>query len=304
MGWGGIFIERRIILKKPQNIAIGYAFLSALLYAIYTPVAKILGINLSPAYLTAYLYLGSGIGLAILYLLFRKRFERGEKSIGKSDVPDLLVLVFLNVGAGILLNWGIKLSSAVSMSLVDNFEIVATTIIAIFFSEKVSKRLWLGIFVIFIASSLLSFDANSLRISWGIILGFIATILWGLENNFTKRLSVKNPIQVVIVKGLGVGIGSYIIAILAKEKMITNGILIFGCLILGFFAFGISILLYVLSQRYIGAAKTSAYYAISPFISVVLSAVLLHEVITAQFMVAFLLMVAGIIIVVFDTLRK
>lgn len=256
------------------------------------------------AYLTAYLYLGSGIGLAILYLLFRKRFERGEKSIGKSDVPDLLVLVFLNVGAGILLNWGIKLSSAVSMSLVDNFEIVATTIIAIFFSEKVSKRLWLGIFVIFIASSLLSFDANSLRISWGIILGFIATILWGLENNFTKRLSVKNPIQVVIVKGLGVGIGSYIIAILAKEKMITNGILIFGCLILGFFAFGISILLYVLSQRYIGAAKTSAYYAISPFISVVLSAVLLHEVITAQFMVAFLLMVAGIIIVVFDTLRK
>lgn len=304
MGWGGISIERRIILKKPQNIAIGYAFLSALLYAIYTPVAKILGINLSPAYLTAYLYLGSGIGLAILYLLFRKRFERGEKSIGKSDVPDLLVLVFLNVGAGILLNWGIKLSSAVSMSLVDNFEIVATTIIAIFFSEKVSKRLWLGIFVIFIASSLLSFDANSLRISWGIILGFIATILWGLENNFTKRLSVKNPIQVVIVKGLGVGIGSYIIAILAKEKMITNGILIFGCLILGFFAFGISILLYVLSQRYIGAAKTSAYYAISPFISVVLSAVLLHEVITAQFMVAFLLMVAGIIIVVFDTLRK
>lgn len=291
-------------MKKSQNIAIGYAFLSALLYAIYTPVAKILGINLSPAYLTAYLYLGSGIGLAILYLLFRKQFERGEKSIGKSDVPDLLVLVVLNVGAGILLNWGIKLSSAVSMSLVDNFEIVATTVIAIFFGEKVSKRLWLGIVVIFISSSLLSFDANSLRISWGIILGFIATILWGLENNFTKRLSVKNPIQVVIVKGLGVGIGSYIIAILAKEKMITNGILILDCLILGFFAFGISILLYVLSQRYIGAAKTSAYYAISPFISVFLSVVLLHEVITAQFMVAFLLMVAGIIIVVCDTLRK
>lgn len=286
-----------------NSVAIVYAIISALLYAIYTPAAKILGISCPPAYLTAYLYLGSGIGLGILYLLFKKQFEHNEKSIDRSDIRDLAIVIVLNVGAGILLNIGIRLSSAVSMSLVGNFEIVATSVIALFFGEKVSRRLWSGIIVIFIASIVLSYDASSLKVSWGIIWGLLATCLWGLENNFTKKLSVKNPIQVVIVKGLGVGIGSYLVALVAGEQAVKNWSVIGWCLVLGFFAFGLSILMYVLSQRYLGAAKTSAYYAISPFISVILSLIFLHEAVTGQFMVALVLMIIGIWIVVVDTLK-
>lgn len=286
-----------------KRVAIGYAIISALLYAIYTPAAKVLGISCPPAYLTAYLYLGSGIGLGILYLLFKKQFENNEKSIDRSDIRDLAIVIVLNVGAGILLNIGIRLSSAVSMSLVGNFEIVATSVIALFFGERVSHRLWSGIIVIFIASIVLSYDASSLKISWGIVWGLLATCLWGLENNFTKKLSVKNPIQVVIVKGLGVGIGSYLVALVAREQAVKSWSVIGWCLVLGFFAFGLSILMYVLSQRYLGAAKTSAYYAISPFISVILSLLFLHEAITGQFMVALVLMIIGIWIVVVDTLK-
>lgn len=286
-----------------KRAAIGYAIILALLYAIYTPAAKVLGISCPPAYLTAYLYLGSGIGLGILYLLFKKQFENNEKSIDRSDIRDLAIVIVLNVGAGILLNIGIRLSSAVSMSLVGNFEIVATSVIALFFGERVSRRLWSGIIVIFIASIVLSYDASSLKISWGIVWGLLATCLWGLENNFTKKLSVKNPIQVVIVKGLGVGIGSYLVALVVREQAVKSWSVIGWCLVLGFFAFGLSILMYVLSQRYLGAAKTSAYYAISPFISVILSLIFLHEAITGQFMVALVLMIIGIWIVVVDTLR-
>jgi drug/metabolite transporter (DMT)-like permease len=289
----------QFILKR---LAIGYALLSALLYAVYTPAAKVLGISCPPAYLTAYLYLGSGIGLGILYLLFKRRFEQNEKSIDSADIFDLAIVIVLNVGAGILLNLGIKLSSAVSMSLVGNFEIVATSIIALFFGERISRRLWGGIVIILIASIVLSFDASHLKVSWGIVWGLLATVLWGLENNFTKKLSVKNPIQVVIVKGLGVGCGSYLVALVAGERAVTSGSVILTCLILGFFAFGLSILMYVLAQRYLGAAKTSAYYAISPFVSVILSLIFLHEAITGQFVLAFILMVVGIWIVVADTL--
>lgn len=287
-----------------KKIAIWYALISALLYAIYTPAAKALGLSVPPAYLTAYLYLGSGIGLGILYLLFKKQFQQNEKSIDRSDVKDLSLVIVLNVAAGILLNIGIKLSSAVSMSLVGNFEIVATSIIAaLFFSERVSRRLWIGIIIIFIASIVLSFDAHNLKISWGIIFGLLATVFWGLENNFTRKLSVKNPIQVVIVKGLGVGIGSYLVALIARETMVKNINVIMICLVLGFFSFGLSILLYVISQRFLGAAKTSAYYAVSPFIAVILSLVFLHEAITGQFILALILMIAGISIVVVDTLK-
>lgn len=293
-------MKEATVLKK---IAIGYAVISALLYAIYTPAAKVIGISCPPALLTAYLYLGSGIGLGILYLLFRRRFDHGEKSVGREDVKDLAMVVVLNVTAGILLNIGIDLSSAVSMSLVGNFEIVATSVIALWFGEKISHRLWAGIIVVFLASLVLSFDLKSLTISWGIIFGLLATVCWGLENNFTKKLSVKNPIQVVIVKGLGVGIGSYLVSWIIKEHQVGWQLTLW-CLVLGFFAFGLSILMYVIAQRYLGAAKTSAYYAISPFLSVIISIIFLREKITIQFIIALILMVVGIGIVVKDSLAS
>lgn len=286
-----------------KKIAIGYALISALLYSIYTPAAKVIGITCPPALLTAYLYLGSGIGLGILYLLFKRRFEQGEQSVGKEDIKDLALVVILNVGAGILLNLGINLSSAVSMSLVGNFEIVATAVIALWFGERITRQLWVGIVIVFLASLVLSFDLASLTISWGILFGLLATVLWGLENNFTKKLSVKNPIQVVIIKGFGVGVGSYLVSLLVHEHQVSWQLTVW-CLVLGFFAFGLSILMYVLSQRYLGAAKTSAYYAVSPFLSVILSILFLHEHLTGQFLIALLLMVVGIAVVVKDSLTE
>lgn len=119
-----------------------------------------------------------------MYYLFKNRFDTGEQSVSLNDLDSFVLMILLNIGAGILLNLGIKLSSAVSMSLVSNFEIVATAVIC---GEKITKKLWLGISVIVIASMVLSFNFSSLKISWGIILGLLATILWGFENNVTEN---------------------------------------------------------------------------------------------------------------------
>lgn len=106
--------------------------------------------------------------------------------------------------------------------------------------------------------------------------------------------------QVVIIKGFGVGIGSYLIALGVKETPVKSVLTIVYCLILGFFAFGLSILLYIMAQRYLGAAKTSAYYELSPFIAVILLLLILGESLSLQFIIALILMIAGIFIVVND----
>lgn len=111
-----------------------------------------------------------------------------------------------------------------------------------------------------------------------------------------KTISDRDPLQVVIVKGLGVGIGSLIVSFILRESWPAIGTIIVA-LVLRFFAYGISIVFYILSQWYIGAAKTSAYYAVSPFLAVILSFFLLGERPTTLFGVALVLIIVETVLV-------
>ena len=64
-------------------------------------------------------------------------------------------------------------------------------------------------------------------------------------------------------------------------------------LLLGFVAYGLSIYCYTYAQRTIGAARTSTYYALAPFIGAALSFLLLGEPLTPLFLVATAVMAAG-----------
>ena len=64
-------------------------------------------------------------------------------------------------------------------------------------------------------------------------------------------------------------------------------------LLLGFVAYGLSIVFYIYAQRELGAAKTSAYYAIAPFIGVALSLVIFTEIPSLYFLIALVIMIAG-----------
>jgi drug/metabolite transporter (DMT)-like permease len=133
---------------------------------------------------------------------------------------------------------------------------------------------------------------SSFSFSFGSIFVLSASVCWGLENNCTSKLSVKDPLQVVIIKGFGSGIGSLIIALALGEKA-NNIFYTIAALMLGFFAYGLSIFFYIYAQRYLGAAKTSAYYAISPFIGAGLSLIIFREIPTASFIVALSIMIIG-----------
>lgn len=120
----------------------------------------------------------------------------------------------------------------------------------------------------------------------------IACICWGFENNCTRMLSSKNPMQIVVIKGVFSGLGSLIIALCIGEA-VPDVLGILGALLLGFVAYGLSIVFYIYAQRELGAAKTSAYYAVAPFIGVAMSLVIFAEIPSGMFLAALAVMIAG-----------
>jgi len=284
--------------------AILFAFLAALFYATNVPISKILLNTIGPTTMAALLYLGAGIGIGILSLINRKDSMKSEH-LTKDDLPYVMGMIILDIAAPIFLMFGISYSSAANVSLLGNFEIVATTLIALFiFKESVSKRLWTAIALITLSSILLSFEGiDSFDFSFGSLLVLAATVCWGLENNCTKNISSKSTYEIVMLKGIFSGFGSLIIT-LVKGETIPGIVYIISALLLGFVAYGLSIFLYVRAQSVIGAAKTSAYYAVAPFIGSFLSFVFLREPLSWIYLAALIVMIAGSVLVVMDTLIK
>ena len=275
--------------------AIFFALLAASLYAINAPVSKLLLNKIPPELMASLLYLGAGIGLSIVGV-FQKKVSKShnEKSLTKSDLPYTIGMVLLDIAAPIFLMIGLTKTTAANVSLLNNFEIVATSIIALcVFKESISKRLWLGIILVTVASAILSFeDMSSFSFSIGSIFVLLACVCWGFENNCTRKISNKNPLEIVVIKGFFSGAGALIIALIKGERF-TNVLYICAALLLGFVAYGLSIFFYIYAQRDLGAAKTSAYYAVSPFIGTAISIVIFREAPSVYFIIAILIMAAG-----------
>ena len=261
-----------------KRFAIVLAIGAAALYGLSAPMSKLLLVEISPIFMAALLYLGAGIGMLFVGLIKKKKNEKRESNLEKKDLKYIIVMIVLDITAPFLLMLGLTQSSASTVSLLNNFEIVATTVIAlVFFKEAIGKRMWVAIIFIMIAGFILSFeDISSLKFSLGSLFVILATIAWGLENNCTRMLSLSNPIQIVVIKGFGSGIGALIIAFIFNA-LNFNIVYILISLCLGFIAYGLSIFLYVLAQRELGAARTSTYYAVAPFIGVLLSFLILKE---------------------------
>lgn len=289
-------------MKNKKIKAIISALLAAVLFAISTPLSKKLMENIPPSFMAAFLYLGAGVGVGIMYIFNYKKEDKSLK-LDKSDFKYTIAMIGLDILAPLLLMLGIKLGSASNASLLENFEIVATSLIAlIIFKEKISYKLWIAIFFIIISSFILTFDdKTSLDFSIGSIFVLLATISWGLENNCTKKISEKSTYQIVTLKGIFSGLGSLFIGLLLKEKII-NYKYIFLAMILGFVAYGLSIFLYVRAQRELGAAKTSAYYSVAPFVGAFLAFIINGERPDEKFLLALIFMIIGTIFVVNDSL--
>lgn len=281
-----------------------FAILAAALYAVNIPLSKILIQHVGPTMMAAFLYLGAGIGLILYSFICRLLGKTAIKEpLTKKELPYTVAMVLLDIAAPILLMLGISRTNSANVSLLNNFEIVATSLIAlILFKEVLSRRLWIAIILVTAASIILGFEgAESFTFNEGSLLVLGACICWGFENNCTKMLSRKSSIEIVTIKGCFSGLGSLIIALLLHEK-VPAFLWILAVLVLGFASYGLSIHFYILAQKELGAAKTSAYYSIAPFLGVAFSLLLLGEKPAVQFYIALLIMIISTVLMVKDTI--
>lgn len=284
--------------------AVMYAILAAVFYAVSSPLSKILLEDVSPYLMASLLYLGAGFGMmAVRSASPSKRSE--ERSLTRGDMPYILGMVVLDIAAPILLMYGLLNSPASSVSLLNNFEIVATTLIALLvFGERVSSRTWVAIILITASAIILSTaGAGELSFSTGSLAVILACVCWGIENNCTRRLSDSGPLRIVVIKGVFSGLGSLVIAVFMGMGSPTAAE-IAGALALGFVSYGMSLFFYISAQGSLGAAKVSAYYAMAPFIGAFLSLALLGEPLTEMFALALAVMAAGVAVLTWESLRS
>ena len=286
---------------KTKHTATVYAILAAALYAINIPLSKILLEQVEPTMMAAFLYLGAGLGL-FLYGLVSSEREHSDP-LTRKELPYTIGMIVLDIAAPILLMLGLEQTNSANASLLNNFEIVATSMIAFFvFREALSKRLTLAIILVTFASIALSFEGEgSFQFNLGSLLVLGAACCWGLENNCTRMLSSKSSVQITTIKGTCSGLGSLVIALVIGEKI--PGILWIGAvLLLGFVAYGLSINFYIKAQKDLGAAKTSAYYSIAPFLGVAFGMLLLNERPGIPFYVGLAIMIVATVLMVKDTI--
>ena len=280
-------------MKKGMAGPAGLAILAAVFYALNAPFSKLLLRDVDPSTMASLLYLGAGVGMALL-LPLRRGSSKGGSGLTRADAPYAVAMVVLDIVAPVLLMNGLTRTSSANAALLNNFEIVATSLIALaVFHERIDRRLWCAIGVVTLASMLLSVeDAQSLAFSGGSLLVLLACVCWGFENNCTRMMSHGDPLYIVVIKGLGSGAGAAVVAWLSGAAM-PELPLIPLAMLLGFVSYGLSVYCYVYAQRSLGAARTSAYYAIAPFVGVGISFLMFQETPGPLFLIAMALMLWG-----------
>lgn len=274
---------------------VGMALLAAALFGASTPLAKGLLQGTSPQLLAGLLYLGSGLGLWLVWRFQRGRSQR-EAALSRRDLPWLAGAIALGGVLGpVLLMFGLLLIPASTASLLLNLEGVFTSLIAwAVFREHVPFRIALGMAAIVAGGAVLSWDGH---LAWGSIWGPLAVagacLCWAIDNNLTQRISAGDPVQIAQLKGLVAGVVNTGLGLLLGARLPDPGPL-GAALLVGFLGYGVSLVCFVLALRALGTARTGAYFSLAPFIGAALGLVLYREPMTPLFLMAAALMTLGL----------
>jgi drug/metabolite transporter (DMT)-like permease len=277
---------------------LAYVIFSAALFGISPPFAKLLVKDIPPVALAGFLYLGAFIGLGFYSISFRSIFGKSTSIINlrKEDFPWLFgAIISGGIIAPICLMFGLTKISGFSTSLLLNLEGIFTAIIAvIFFKENAGKRLWLALFCMTAAGIFLTWDSSQGKFNlFGPMLVTLSMICWGIDNNLTRKISIRNPLQITRIKGLVSGLVSIILAYVLGMD-IKWYITILYALLLGSFSYGISLVFFIKALEGLGSFRTGIFFSLAPFIGALTSLILLQEWIGWVMFPAIILTAAGV----------
>jgi len=265
---------------------------AALLFGAGTPAAKLLLGPVSPWLLAGLLYLGSGIGLALI-----RAFRRGERA--RFERNEIMWLIGAIITGGMLgpalLMWGLSRMSASGVSLLLNAEGVFTALLAWFvFRENFDRRIALGMVLIVTGAVVLSWPGNAGVVEILPALAVLgACLAWAIDNNLTRKVSLGDALYIAMTKGLAAGVTNLALALMAGAALPSATIAI-AAGFLGLFSYGLSLVLFVVALRELGTARTGAYFSVAPFAGALIAIVILEEPVTIPLAAAGVLMALGV----------
>ncbi|MEO8159338.1 MAG: EamA family transporter [Betaproteobacteria bacterium] len=266
---------------------------AAALFGASTPLAKLLLGDVAPVGLAALLYLGSGSGLLILWLLQKTwKPARNEAPLSRRDLPWLVGAVATGgVIAPVLLLWGLAGTAASTASLLLNVEGTLTTLVAaLVFREAVAGRVWLATLLLLVAASVLVYRPD-VSGNWSVhslaLIG--ACLFWAVDNNLTRRISASDPVAIAMIKGLGAGCFNLALAFVLGVGMPAGGS-VAGALLVGFAGYGVSLVLFIHAMRHLGSARAGAHFSTAPFMGAAIAVLLLGDEISLAIVAATLVM--------------
>lgn len=276
--------------------AIIAALAAALLFGASTPLAKQLLRDMAPMLLAGLLYLGSGLGLSIARLL-RDRGWR-TPALSRAEWTWLLLAVgYGGVLAPLLLMLGLERTSAASASLLLNLEAVLTALLAwIVFRENTDRGVVLGMVLIVAGAGLLAGwhgGAGNVGLGTGAPLVALACLCWALDNNLTRKVAAGDAVFLAGLKGLIAGAVNTALALSLGERL-PAAAAIAAVMGVGLLGYGVSLVLFVLALRGLGAARTGAYFSTAPFIGAAIAILAFGEHASPTFWVAAALMGSGL----------
>lgn len=278
-----------------STLALTAALASAVLFGATTPIAKELLSGVSPLMIAGLLYLGSGVGVAVVWLAQ----DRGRAPIGLLRT-DWMWLAGATLAGGILapvlLMTGLRRLDAATASLLLNLETVFTALLAwIAFREATGPRVMAGLVAIVAGGALLAWPSHAAAPAsiLGAALVAAACLAWALDNNLTRKVSAADARIIAAVKGLAAGCANTSLAFLLGDKLPPSPHLA-AILLLGFVGYGLSLVLFVIALRHLGSARTGAYFATAPFVGMAIAIALFGQPVTALFWAAAGLMAVGV----------
>lgn len=277
---------------------IAFALLAAVLFGASTPLAKRLVGEVPPIMLAGLLYAGSGIGLAIL-MAARRMAGSSKAGIAWPSRRDAVwlagAIAFGGILGPVLLMFGLATAFASEAALLLNLEGVFTALLAWFlFRENFDARVAIGMLAIAIGGTVLAWNpAGAGGVSPGTLLVIAACLSWAIDNNLTRKVSGSDAAAIAGLKGLIAGATNLGIAF-ALGQTLPAWPVVFAAGLVGFFGYGLSLVLFVLALRHLGTARTGAYFSIAPFAGAALAIIVLHDALTPQVIAAGVLMAAGV----------
>ncbi len=281
-----------------RGFSIALALAAALLFGLSAPAAKMLVSVTDPWLVAGLLYLGSGTLLA-LFLVARRAATPGrrhEASLARADWPWLSAAILTGGSVGpVLLMFGLSWGSASDSALLLNLEGVFTALLAWFvFREHVDRRIAAGMAAIFTGAMALAWSpSDGLRLTWSSLAVAGACLAWAIDNNLTRMVSSGDPVQIAALKGLIAGAVNVAIAF-GRGGRLPGLTMLVGAAGIGVFGYGISLVLFILALRHLGAGRTGAYFSTAPFVGALGGVLALGEPVTGPLLAAAALMGVGV----------